>query len=226
MIDSVAAQWALTAVFVVVAAFYLDGLARRDVRRAIEPAVDDGLHVLMAVGMIAMLWPWGMAVPVIVYVVIFTASALWFVSRALFVSSPVLVGARDTAAAGHHGGRGFAWYHAGMMASMVFMAVAMSVGMSTLPLLSGTSAASGMAMAGMDMGSGDSSATAAPGMAAGMQAVPWVGVLSLVLAAGSVMAAVWLVVTGFRDGRRPAVLAGAVGGLMAAGMAAVFVQMA
>lgn len=220
MVDNVVAQWVLSAVFAVAAGYYLYGLARREERRhGPRLVVDDGLHVLMGVGMIVMLWPWGVAVPVTVYVVVFTAAALWFVARALFITSPGVIGAGDPpAVAGHHDSRGVAWYHAAMMASMVFMALAMNVGTATTLV---PSAMPGASLSGMDMGSGGASGTS---MA--MPAASWVRLPSLVLAAGFVAAAVWLVVAGARSRMPRSVIAGAASGLMATGMAVVFVQMA
>jgi Domain of unknown function (DUF5134) len=218
------AQWALTAVFAVAAGYHLVRLGLHADRWSL---LDDGLHVLMSAGMVAMLWPWGAAVPVTVSVLVFTAGALWFVARALLVVSPPVVGAGGPAACGHHGSRGTAWYHAGMMASMVFMAAAMSAGTSvpaTTADMASDTAMSGMAgMPGMDLGAGPAHDGTA-GMAMATDA--WVQVPSMVLAVVFGAAAVWWVVAGLRSrgGRSwPAVVAGA---LMAAGMAAVFAQMA
>lgn len=74
-------RWALSAVFAVAAACYLYGLTRSDQRGpGLRLITDDALHVLMAVAMIAMLWSWGSAIPVMAYVLVFTAAALWFVA--------------------------------------------------------------------------------------------------------------------------------------------------
>lgn len=80
--------------------------------------------------MIAMPWMWGMSIPVPLSVAVFTAAALWYAFRALF---------RPASAAGpgdghpHHGPV-LLWYHAAMMAAMVWMAVLMSmVGIVSLP---------------------------------------------------------------------------------------------
>lgn len=231
MVGSAAVRWTLSAVFALTAAYYLYGLARREERRhGPRLVVDDALHVVMGAAMITMLWSWGLAVPVMVYVLVFTSAALWFVARGLFPPTPVVVSIGDPpVAAGHHGFRGLAWYHAAMMGSMVWMAVVMSVTMSTLPVYSpgststSTSSMPGMdmSMPGMDMGS--------TGSTGGSMVVPvasWIRIPSLLLAACFVAAAVWLLTAGIRG--RPArhsVAAGAVSGVMAAGMALAFVEM-
>ncbi len=229
MVGNGLAQWTLTAVFAMAAGYHLLRLGRQRDRWSL---LDDGLHVVMSVGMVAMLWPWGVAVPVMAYVLVFTAAALWFAARALFFVSPAVVGAEEEAAPvlRHHGSRGTAWYHAGMMASMIFMAVAMGAGMSALPPAVDTAAGAGTAMAGMagmDGMSGTGGTGAAPGDAAmAMPAGAWVQVPSLVLAAAFGVATLWWLLAGLRARDRRSVPVAAAGALMAAGMAAAFLQMA
>lgn len=76
MIDQSALRWALTAAFAVAAVLFLArGFERREVR---------ALHALASVAMIAMLWPVGMAIPPVFYVLVFTGFALYLAYLALY----------------------------------------------------------------------------------------------------------------------------------------------
>lgn len=229
MVVEPVARWALSAVFAVTAACYLYGLAQPDQRGpGLRLVADDALHVLMGVAMIAMLWSWGSAIPVMAYVLVFTAAASWFVARALFIPSTGAAGVGDPPVApGHHGFLGMAWYHAAMMGSMVWMAVAMAVAMSTLPSASASPASGagmgdmpGMSMPGMDMGP-----TGGSGISVSTIQI-WIRVPNILLAIGFVVAAIWLVTAGVRGRGRHSVVAGALSGLMAVGMAGAFFEMA
>jgi hypothetical protein len=217
MVADPTVAWLLTALFAATAAAYLYGALGRGQARDVRCAVDDVLHVLMAVAMVVMLWPWGMSVPAMVYVLVFTAAALWFVSRALFPAATTPE---------RHGSPQAAWYHAAMMGSMVFMAAVMSVAMDPTDV-GAQPAAADTAMAGMDMagmsGMDMGGAAGTPG-AVPMPDDVWVWVPSLVLAIGFAVAAVRLGGIAYRR-RGGAALFGATGGVMAVGMAAVFVQM-
>lgn len=104
MIADSALRWALTAVFAV-AALLCAGAGRR-VPGQRGVAV---LHALASVGMIAMLWPAGMQVSPLLYVLVFTAGALYFAYLALFgfeLPHPV--------------------YHCTMMAAMALMGLLMA----------------------------------------------------------------------------------------------------
>jgi hypothetical protein len=224
MVADPTAAWLLTALFAATAAAYLYGALGRGRVWDVRCAVDDVLHVLMAVAMVVMVWPWGMRVPAMVYVLVFTAAALWFVSRALFPAATTPA---------RHGSPRAAWYHAAMMGSMVFMAAVMSVAMDPTAVGAQPAAAdaamagmdmSGLGMAGPDMAGMEMSGTAAPAGAVPMPDEVWVWLPSLVLAVGFAVAAVWLGAVALRR-RGGAALFGATGGVMAVGMAAVFVQM-
>jgi hypothetical protein len=211
VVGSPAVQWTLSLVFAVTAGYYVYRPAARRVG-GWKAALDDALHVLMSVAMVAMVWPWGMAVPVMLYIVTFTAAMLWFVARALFTTStlnPI----------GHHDSCGQAWYHAAMMAAMIWMGLAMSVAMTGVPSGKATTGAAAAQMPGMDMGAGPASA--------GAPSPPplWIYVPSVALAIGFGVAAVWFVVAQLRD-RRVSALSGAASGLMAAGMAFALLGMA
>ena len=112
----------------------------------------------MCAVMIAMSWSWGAGIPAIAQVTVFTAGGGWFAGQALF-------GARTGAASG--GGHGVSWYHAAMMAAMVWMAVAMSAltTPATVPAGSGTVGTGGPvgAMPGMAAAAGPGPAAMAMG---------------------------------------------------------------
>jgi hypothetical protein len=115
MVGSPHLRWCFTVLFVLPGLFFLV----RGVQRGAPAArVSDGLHVLMCAGMIAMVWPGGMGVPVAGHVIVFGAGTLWFAVLA-FV--------------GHEDGRwpcdwGAHAHHAIMMAGMVWMSAIMTLG--------------------------------------------------------------------------------------------------
>lgn len=166
-------QWTLTGVFAVCVGLYL-----AQVRTAAgwQPRVAWSLHALMAVAMIAMSWPWGMAVSPIGYVLVFTASALFFAYLGLF-----------TAGVGH------SVYHAVMMASMVLMALAMSPAGMPEPANVGAMGA----MPGMNMAGGG-------GLSVGSPSAPtWVVLACGVAAAFFLGAALWSFFVLIRGPQRP-----------------------
>ncbi|MBT0567842.1 DUF5134 domain-containing protein [Williamsia sp. CHRR-6] len=130
-------QWSSTAIFAVVVVLCArDLLTRGDLAARLAA----GLHVLMAAAMITMTWSWGSHIPVLVYVLVFTAAALYFAFLALY---------RDRHP---HASP----YHFLMMASMAVMAVVMYApgnGALSTAQASGTGGMS-HSMAGMSMGSG------------------------------------------------------------------------
>jgi hypothetical protein len=220
---------ALTALFAVIGACYL-GAAALELRGAEQGrggrALGGGLHVLMSAAMISMWWPWGADIPAIAQVTVFTAAAGWFAGQAIFGGD------------GQHGGgcQGN-WYHAGMMAVMVWLPVAME-------LMSPPSAGSGMS--GMAMPAGGTAGMAMGGQApaAGAPvtgALGGAGTVSLILAAALFAAAAWQAVTALRPFAAPdhAAPPGApwpgtagiaarngIGALIAAGMAVALLEMA
>jgi uncharacterized protein DUF5134 len=72
-------RWVLTAALVLASAYHLTRVPR--VLGA--ERVSETLHLTMGVSMVAMLWPWGSAVPAPLWVAVFTASTGWFAARAL-----------------------------------------------------------------------------------------------------------------------------------------------
>jgi hypothetical protein len=201
VIDDAGARWALSVIFAVVGLCYLAAAARslRTVRAdGIRSAVGALLHVAMSAAMIAMAWPGANGLPAMASVTTFTAGAGWFAGRATFGSSGVPV---------NGGARSGNWFHAALMAVMVWMAVAAS-------LMSGAAGGSGavaspvgLDMAGMTMSGiptsaaaglgGTPAATAALGAPAG-GAARWAGAVCLVLAVALLAAAVALAIAALR----------------------------
>ena len=162
MIGNEVSRWVLSALFAGLGAWYLAAAGRElfplGRRRRLVPAVGAGLQAVMCAVMIAMSWSWGAGIPAIAQVTVFTAGGGWFAGQALF-------GARTGAASG--GGHGVSWYHAAMMAAMVWMAVAMSAltTPATVPAGSGTVGTGGPvgAMPGMAAAAGPGPAAMAMG---------------------------------------------------------------
>jgi hypothetical protein len=224
MTDQVS-RWILSAAFAVAAGYYIAGVAgQRRPRPRLSSTLGACLHALMGIAMIVMLW--SAAVPIMLYVTVFTGATLWFVAEALFAdpatAGPVVIG---------HDAR----YRAMMMGSMVWMGVVMSTmappasAISDSGQMSSDEMASmpGMSMSGMTM-----SAPASGGMDA-MSGLPmWARLPCVLLAIVFCAAAIRLVAHGlrpvfFRRARTgTSVTASVIGGLMAAAMAVTFAEMA
>jgi hypothetical protein len=221
-------RWILSAAFAVAAGYYLGHVVRRwRPRPGWWSTLGDGLHALMGIAMIVMLW--NSVVPIIAYVMVFTAAMLWFVAEALFVAHPPATG---PAAVGHalrhpHD----AWYHAMMMGSMVWMAVVMSTMSSPVSSFSDsmqTPSDDMASMAGMSMSMPAASMT--PGGTEAMSVLPlWTKAPCVVLAIVFCAAAIRLIARGLRpviSRRTGSVTAELIGGVMAAAMAVTFAEMA
>lgn len=110
MIHGVLLRWAVTGLFALGAVeCALPILARR---RPWPMVVSHGLHVLMAVAMAAMAWPWSMRAPATALAVLFLLAAVWFATMPL-------VAARTP------GQRRSTGYHALMMLATAWMYAAM-----------------------------------------------------------------------------------------------------
>jgi hypothetical protein len=169
-----------------------------------------------------MFWSWGTAVPAIAQVTVFTAAAAWFAGHAIF-----------TAGAHHPASRHQNWYHAGTMAVMVWMAVALPLMTPPTPVAAG--------MAGMAMDPHAAATTAAALSAPALGSAAWASTACLVLAAALLAAAFWQAIAAVRPlaaapGTQspgpaptehvPVVLRDGAGALMAAGMAVALLAMA
>jgi hypothetical protein len=243
VITSEAVRVALTAVFAAVCVWYLVILCRIVTRLSRKLAVISiGLHVLMCLAMISMVWPWGTRVPVIALVTVFTAGAAWFAGLALF---RVREAGHDLV---HAAGRFAGWYQAGMMGAMVWMAVAMSAATAPAGLLAAgqvPASSGGMSgMSGMSMGTpgtlGTPGTSSTVGTSATLSALTlghplgWVGTVCLALCVVFFAAGAWFAVAALRALAAPD-LAGhrtgssvhdGMGALMAAGMGVALLAMA
>ena len=103
MIDDLFLRWIVTALFVLSAAECSYAIATG--QRVWTHIVSQGLHLVMALAMVTMSWPWGMALPTTGPMLVFAMATLWFVALTL----------------GHTGHRGINAYHAAMMLAMVWM---------------------------------------------------------------------------------------------------------
>lgn len=208
MITEPGLQWSITVLFAITGLY---GLFRIAIARSGVDRVSNILHVLMSVSMLSMPWSWGMVVPMPWQMAVFGLAALWYL--ALAVLNPTAeAGPGD----GHHSSRGLLFYHAFMMAAMVWMAFAMDRAMSAMH--------GGAEMAGMDMTEmggldmvGDSSWDA------------WASAVSITLAVLFTVAALFLVGRAIARIVRPAgarqwllVVDPVFSALMAAGMALYF----
>lgn len=142
MIQDLLLRWVVTALFVISAAECAYALVAH--RRMSTHIVGHTLHLVMAVAMAVMAWPWGLAVPNTPSMLFFLAATVWFVIMTLAQSGHRLVNA----------------YHAAMMLGMAWMYAVMGGGMSPTPadgvessLGSGGhhGGSAGSDMAGMDM---------------------------------------------------------------------------
>jgi Domain of unknown function (DUF5134) len=224
MTDQVS-RWILSAAFAVAAGYYIAHVAGQwRPRPRLRPVLGAGLHALMGIAMIVMLWM--TSVPIMLYVTVFTGAMLWFVAEALFAhpatGGPVVIGHEP-------------WYRAMMMGSMVWMGMVMSTMSLPASAISDSgqmSSADMVSMAGMSMPEMNMSMPAAAGMDA-MSGLPmWTRPPCVLLAIVFCAAAIRLVAHGlrpvlFRRARTgTSVTAAVIGGLMAAAMAVTFAEMA
>ncbi|AGP53294.1 DUF5134 domain-containing protein [Streptomyces rapamycinicus] len=185
MIAATGLRWVLTVLFAVPALSALWRAAtpgRADGGPGASGRVAHLLHAVMALAMVAMVWPWGMDVPARPQIILFTLAAGWYAGVALARPAPL---SRARALSD-------ALPHTVMMGAMAWMAAAM-VSSASMP---GHGGSHDMAdMPGMDMSAGSGTATmtltgTGPRLAAGLLA----GVL-LVLA-------LWWLARGFDAAQR------------------------
>lgn len=117
MISDPILQWILSAVFLGTGLVYLVRVVRG---RSLSGRVGDILHLLMSAAMFAMVWEWGMALPIWPQAILFALAAAWFLAVALM---PRLAAAMDHHHA--HEPRWVWWYHVVMMGAMSWMLLAM-----------------------------------------------------------------------------------------------------
>lgn len=121
MITNPVWQWVFSVVFVAIAG-YLAWRAVADRRRPLQ-TIGDVLHLLMALVMAAMAWPWWYSLPWLAQLIIFAFSTLWF----LAVGLGQWLGRFEPEQLGCHP----AWHqvvHALMMGAMTWMVAVMPPG--------------------------------------------------------------------------------------------------
>lgn len=125
MIDDLALQWALTALFLVTATYsgYLLTLERRPLA-----AVGHLLHIGMSLGMVLMCWPWWSQLPALPQLIAFGGAAGWF--AALYLAQ--VFRRLPRRAVGDHEPV-HQVVHAMMMLAMVWMVAAMAPGSTGAP---------------------------------------------------------------------------------------------
>ena len=178
--------------------------------------VSSGVHAVMAAAMVAMPL---MVVPSSPQIVGFSAAALWYVGLGLF--RPRADADLGVGHAGH--GRAAFAYHAVMMASMVWMAVAMQ---SDRPSPGGMS---GMSMDAMPMGNGSGAGLFmdAGAMSGMVGSAGWAVAVSVLFGLFFAVGALWLLVGVVRQSSAAVVnvrrlLDAVASALMAAGMSYAF----
>lgn len=110
MIDDLPLRWVITVLFMLSAAMWCFSL--RINRRPWIAAVSGGLHLVMAVAMAVMAWPWGAQLPTAGPAAFFLLAGIWFATLAV-VSARTLVQ------------RAMCGYHALMMTAMAWMYLVM-----------------------------------------------------------------------------------------------------
>ena len=148
MIQGVLLRWAVTGLFALGAVECALPILTR--RRPWPTVLSHGLHVLMAVAMATMAWPWSMHFPATALAVLFGLAAAWFATMVVAARTPAR--------------RRLTGYHALMMLATAWMYAAMD----GLPAPS----QAGAAMPGMDM-----AATGTPPDAGWVTALNWLGAL-------------------------------------------------
>lgn len=219
MIADLTLRWVVTLLFVIAAAECLSTLVVGDRRPA--TVVSQLLHVVMAVAMAVMAWPWGAALPTVAPMVFFLLATLWFVA---VTPSSICAGHRIAGV-----------YHALMMLAMAWMYAVMNgrllpgqashtADVAPAGPSAGASGHAGHAsMPGMDMGGTDAAAT---DHSVGYP--PYIATLNWVCTIGFALAAVfWLYrYLAVRMEREPVEAARPLGilcqSMMAAGMAIMF----
>ena len=137
MIDNLALRWVVTILFAISAALTVYAMVRQPLR---WPAyVGHVLHLIMAIAMIVMAWPFSMSWPTTGPMIFFIVAAIWFLATLAFPSSVLAepeCGCGDVCTCGANCGcvpatdsvfgRSVAVYHAVMMGAMAWMYAVMN----------------------------------------------------------------------------------------------------
>ncbi|KZS76629.1 hypothetical protein A4G26_21575 [Mycobacterium kansasii] len=111
MVDELLLRWLLTGLFVLSGATYV--VAAIGQRRRWVSVVSNGLHLVMAIAMAVMIWPWGIHAPTTGPAVFFLLAAGWFVALTVVSAKTIAQWAAGS-------------YHAFMMLAMTWMYVVMN----------------------------------------------------------------------------------------------------
>jgi Domain of unknown function (DUF5134) len=229
MIHDLVLRWVVSGLFVLSAAEC--GFAIITHHRRWTSVLTNGLHFVMAVAMVVMVWPWGAQLPTTGPAIFFLLAALWFVSRAV-------AAAQTTAHRGLYGYHGLmmlatAWMYAIMNGDLLALRSKSDMSMPDMPM-STTSMppTSGMTMPpsrGMSMppssamtmpSGGGMNMPASSGPPLWFTAVGWIGTLSF--AAAAVFWTYWSFIQRRREEAWHRSLASLCQAMMAAGMAIFF----
>ncbi|GAA1458102.1 DUF5134 domain-containing protein [Williamsia maris] len=173
MITDLTLRWVVTVLFAASVAECGYSLTRH--RHSRRSTVGHWLHLIMAVAMIVMAWPFGMDVPNIPPMVFFTVATLWFLASTVSLRA-------------HRGAALTGVYHAAMMGAMAWMYAVMDgtflPGTTPMTAMSMASASGeNTSMTGMDMSSGSH--------AGHMSTTGWVAGVDTALVIGFGAAALW-----------------------------------
>jgi len=201
MIHDIVLRWVVIALFGLTAAEY--GVAVATERRPWTSIINHALHLIMAVAMVVMAWPWAAKYPTTPPAVFFLLAAIAFIAMAVL--------AVRTAAA-----RRLYVYHGLMMLATAWMFAIM--GGHLMPAQPSARSDMSMSMPGMDMSSMD--------MPASTETPAWFSAVSWIGAVGFAVAAVFWVYRYVVERRRKVASRRSLGDLgqamMAAGMAIFF----
>jgi Trk-type K+ transport system membrane component len=201
MIHDIVLRWVVTGLFAVTAVGYAVAVVTKP--RPWTSAVDHALHVVMAVAMVVMAWPWSTQLPTAGPAVFFLLAAVTFAAMAIFAI-------RTTSR------RALYFYHGLMMLATAWMYAIMDSHL----VPAGSSTQPDMSMPGMDMSSMNMPAT--------HQTPLWFSVVGWIGAVGFAVAAVFWTYRYFNE-RQHETLRRSLGDLgqamMAAGMAIFFLAM-
>lgn len=167
MTGNIVLQALVTVLGAAVAAFYLPDLGTR---HGLRTRLNAGLHLVMAAGMVAMVWPFGMAVPPVLGALVFAAAAAVYAFQ-------IMVPERhhSSSALESHQHRGaLLWYHLAMMAAMAWMYVAMGLSMASMRAQThvATAMPANMGMPGMGESSMPTSLSASTAMSRSLSGWP------------------------------------------------------
>lgn len=166
MIHDLVLRWVVTGLFSFTAAECALAIAIK--HRPWTRVVSHGLHLVMAVAMVVMAWPWGAQLPPTVPAVFFLLATVTFVTMALV----------EARTAGLRLGYG---YHAVMMLATSWMYAIMGAQFFPANASTHDSAQPDTSMSGMDMGNPNTPASS--GSTTWLDAVDWLGTVGFTVAA-------------------------------------------